>query len=117
MATDKSASKARGRQRENNRIYGYPLPLLFSPPAPLPSNSSLLTQIGIKLGYTAFENPQCEGVFDVLTQSVWIVDSKDAMILWRRGFFGKGSLSRSEPSWLERRKHEIQQRAKKGWLV
>jgi hypothetical protein len=27
---------------------------------------------------------------------------KHAMVLWRRGFFGKGDLSRSEPSWLAR---------------
>ena len=27
------------------------------------------------------------------------------MILWRRGFFGKGNLSRSEPSWLVRQSH------------
>jgi len=36
------------------------------------------------------------------TRSVWVLQSKDAILLWQRGFFGKGDLSRSEPSWLTR---------------
>jgi tRNA-splicing endonuclease subunit Sen2 len=49
------------------------------------------------------EVPKCTGVFDPLTRSVWVVDKDDMDILFRRGFFGKGTLSRSEPSWRERR--------------
>ncbi|KAI0060932.1 tRNA-intron endonuclease catalytic domain-like protein [Artomyces pyxidatus] len=47
-------------------------------------------------------NPHCEGILDPPTRSVWVTNSTDAKILWRRGFFGKGNLSRSEPSWLAR---------------
>lgn len=38
---------------------------------------------------------------------------KDAMVLWQRGFFGKGDLSRSEPSWLARQIN-ARKLAKKG---
>jgi hypothetical protein len=31
----------------------------------------------------------------------------DMVILWRKGFFGKGALSRSEPSWKRRVENKI----------
>ncbi|KAF8582725.1 hypothetical protein K439DRAFT_1661631 [Ramaria rubella] len=109
-ALDSSASKGRGRQKETNRIYGYPLPILFSVPEPTRSWT-------FHLGLPAFQQiqvqkPQCEGCFDPCTRSVWVINSEHSMILWQRGFFGKGNLSRSEPSWLVRRVHEQKQRAK-----
>ncbi|KAF8492499.1 hypothetical protein JB92DRAFT_3002755 [Gautieria morchelliformis] len=108
---DVSASKGRGRQKEINRIYAYPLPILFSPPEPPHSGAS---HVGLFAFRSRVENPQCEGVWDPCTRSVWIVNSDHSMVLWQRGFFGKGSLSRSEPSWLVRRIHEQQQKAKKA---
>lgn len=45
------------------------------------------------------------GHYDPMTRSVWVTDPHGAQVLWRRGFFGKGSLSRSEPTWLERLVH------------
>ena len=33
-----------------------------------------------------------------------VTDEKAIRVLWENGFFGKGSLSRSEPSWLDREK-------------
>ena len=91
--------KGSARHNENVRIYANPLPLLFlnSPP------SRIRSVIGL-LGLSLVEviNPHCEGFFDATTRSVWVFQSKDAMLLWRRGFFGKGDLSRSEPSWLAR---------------
>ena len=92
-----------GPQRaENNRIYANPLPLLFI----TPKSTSILSPhrvLGL-LGFnqTRVENPHCQGILDLTTKSVWIVDRKEAMILWHRGFFGKGDLSRSEPSWYSR---------------
>ncbi|KAF9427381.1 tRNA splicing endonuclease subunit sen2 [Entomortierella beljakovae] len=35
-------------------------------------------------------------------QSVWVTKEKDMRILFRQGFFGKGTLSRSEATWKER---------------
>lgn len=92
-------NKGGGRRNENNRIYAHPLPLIFS--ADPPSHfRSLLGLVGLSL--TEVLNPHCEGFFDPSTRSVWVSNPKDSTILWRRGFFGKGDLSRSEPSWLAR---------------
>ncbi|CAL1714972.1 unnamed protein product [Somion occarium] len=90
--------KGGGRRFENNRIYAYPLPLIIPTPEERPS--SLYKALGIFKGLTAeVLNPHCEGTFDVATRSIWVINSRDIQILWRRGFFGKGDLSRSEPSW------------------
>lgn len=96
------SGKAGSRKAENNRIYAHPLPLLFVPPSPS-GYFSPHRILGI-FGFSGvrIENPHCEGVLDPMTRSVWIVNRKHAMILWQRGFFGKGDLSRSEPSWYTR---------------
>ena len=96
----KGSQKSGARRAENNRIYAHPLPLAFFAPD---AQSRLGHVLGL-FGYssTRLENPHCEGIFDPATRSVWITNQKDSMILWRRGFFGKGDLSRSEPSWLAR---------------
>ncbi|OCH90998.1 hypothetical protein OBBRIDRAFT_552999 [Obba rivulosa] len=93
------ANKGGARRNENNRIYGLPLPLEFSTPATARFHPArhILGLFGIP--DTRILNPHCEGTFDPLTCSVWVTNSKDSTILWRRGFFGKGDLSRSEPSW------------------
>ncbi|KAG2011385.1 tRNA-intron endonuclease [Coprinopsis cinerea AmutBmut pab1-1] len=95
----KRSRKGGARNHENNRIYAHPLPLLFvdSPAGPV---KSVLGLLGLSL--TRIENPHCEGIFDPITRSVWVSNMEDSMVLWRRGFFGKGNLSRSEPSWLSR---------------
>ncbi|KAF8159788.1 hypothetical protein B0H34DRAFT_748609 [Crassisporium funariophilum] len=93
------AHKGGARRYENNRIYGNPLPLLFIEPPPS-RTQSVLGLLGLSL--TRVENPHCEGVFDPITRSVWVSKSEHYLILWRRGFFGKGDLSRSDPSWLAR---------------
>ncbi|OBZ73490.1 putative tRNA-splicing endonuclease subunit sen2 [Grifola frondosa] len=90
--------KGGARRGENNRIYANPLPLVFSQTESY--TSYILDLFGIP--NILVNNPSCEGVFDPITRSVWITSSKDSMILWRRGFFGKGDLSRSEPSWYAR---------------
>ncbi|KAF9106658.1 tRNA splicing endonuclease subunit sen2 [Mortierella sp. GBA35] len=43
-----------------------------------------------------------QGDFHLGGASVWIHDSKDMATLFRQGFFGKGTLSRSEATWRER---------------
>ncbi|KAA1468778.1 hypothetical protein DENSPDRAFT_794957 [Dentipellis sp. KUC8613] len=91
--------KGGARRNDNNKIYGNPLPLIFS----TPESKVVSSALGL-FGFSGSRlvNPRCEGIFDPTTRSVWITNSKDSMILWRRGFFGKGNLSRSEPSWLAR---------------
>ncbi|KAK8865648.1 hypothetical protein IAR55_000793 [Kwoniella newhampshirensis] len=52
---------------------------------------------------TIIEYPVCIGTFDPVTRSVWVEDEGSKETLFNKGFFGKGSLSRSEPSWKQRR--------------
>ncbi|KAF9786490.1 hypothetical protein BJ322DRAFT_1059914 [Thelephora terrestris] len=79
------------RRAENNKIYAHPIPLVF-----------LQSYVALGLSRHIVLNPCCEGYWDPLTRSVWVTNPKDSAILWQRGFFGKGNLSRSEPSWLSR---------------
>ncbi|GAA5839511.1 hypothetical protein JCM9279_005964 [Rhodotorula babjevae] len=46
--------------------------------------------------------PRVDAVWDSLLQAVAVPDDADMTQLWRQGFFGKGFLSRSEPSWRRR---------------
>lgn len=94
------SSQKNGLRRDNiNKIYTFPLPLVFFDPAPNQPRS-VFSFLGLPL--TNIENPHCDGYLDMITHSVWVVDSVHSKALWRRGFFGKGDLSRSEPSWLAR---------------
>jgi tRNA-splicing endonuclease subunit Sen2 len=96
---DSSQKKGNRKRNENNLIYANPLPIAFSPI----ENRFIVTALGIfGISPARVLNPRCKGIFDPITRSVWITDLNDRMILWRRGFFGKGNLSRSEPSWLVR---------------
>ncbi|EGN92189.1 hypothetical protein SERLA73DRAFT_117634 [Serpula lacrymans var. lacrymans S7.3] len=96
----KGRRKGGPRNNENNRIYGNPLPVIFNTPTERPPIYKALGLFGIPIHEIL--NPHCEGFVDVATRSVWVSDSKQSMLLWQRGFFGKGDLSRSEPSWLAR---------------
>jgi tRNA-splicing endonuclease subunit Sen2 len=99
---DSSQKKGSRRRNENNVIYANPLPISFSPI----ENRFTVTALGIfGVSPTRVLNPRCEGTFDPTTRSVWVTNRRDSMVLWRRGFFGKGNLSRSEPSWLARQSH------------
>ncbi|KAI0255819.1 hypothetical protein BJV78DRAFT_1273358 [Lactifluus subvellereus] len=96
---DSSQKKSSRKRNENNLIYANPLPITFS----RIENRFIVTALGIfGISPARVLNPRCKGTFDPITRSVWITDPNDRMILWRRGFFGKGNLSRSEPSWLLR---------------
>ena len=101
-AGKKGGGKGGPQRAENNRIYANALPLLFITPKN-PRTFSPHRVLGLfGINQTRIENPHCEGILDLATRSVWVVNRKDAMILWQRGFFGKGDLSRSEPSWYSR---------------
>lgn len=95
----KGPNKGGARRHENDRIYAHPLPLIFSDPSSSRTRS-ILGLLGLSRSQVI--NPHCEGYYDPSTRSVWVVNQRDSEILWRRGFFGKGNLSRSEPSWFVR---------------
>ncbi|KAF9245279.1 hypothetical protein BU15DRAFT_85612 [Melanogaster broomeanus] len=91
-----------------------PSPSILTEPSPPSLLQKSLGLLGVSV--TQVLNPHCEGVLDVATRSVWVLDMKDAMVLWQRGFFGKGDLSRSEPSWLARQINARNQ-AKQGGMT
>jgi tRNA-splicing endonuclease subunit Sen2 len=106
MARGKSSGNAKssGRRAEIQKEYAHPLPIAF-PNLPLYPRLALST-----LGLSNFiiDHPCCIGTIDTDTQSVWVSDAKDIAVLWKRGFFGKGNLSRSEPTWFARQQGSSQ---------
>ncbi|KAG9312942.1 hypothetical protein JVU11DRAFT_6377 [Chiua virens] len=110
----KFSQKSSARRTQNNRIHAHPLPIVLNEPSHPSFLQRTLNLFGLPI--TDILNPHCHGVLDVATRSVWVLDTKDAMLLWQRGFFGKGDLSRSEPSWLARQLN-ARKLAKKGIMT
>ncbi|KAF9221369.1 hypothetical protein BS17DRAFT_263713 [Gyrodon lividus] len=110
----KFSQKSSARRTETNRIYSNPLPIILTEPSQPSLLHKALGLLGVSV--TQILNPHCEGVLDLATRSVWVLNMKDAMVLWQRGFFGKGDLSRSEPSWLARQINARKQ-AKQGGVT
>ncbi|KAJ9368214.1 hypothetical protein DTO282F9_8435 [Paecilomyces variotii] len=100
--------RARPQRPNYGHIHRFPLPLEVHPLPPLiPHNP--LSIISVVLSYlTYLISPPHHAVypayFDSATSSAHVTDEKAIRALWEMGFFGRGSLSRSEPSWLEREK-------------
>jgi len=97
-----------GRQRHlsNVRKYGSPLPILLqTQPIKSSQSQSFLSSYlpSIFSPSHAIESPRSTGIYHPLTRSVIVTGKDDIEILFRRGFFGKGTLSRSEPTWRDRR--------------
>ncbi|KIR30541.1 tRNA-splicing endonuclease subunit Sen2 [Cryptococcus deuterogattii LA55] len=106
MAQQQPQSKLppRARYAANNRKYGTPLPILFpSSSSSSTSSKSILTSFLPSLSSTRVEIQHITGEYDPITGSVWITDPRMMDLAFQKGFFGKGSLSRSEPSWRARR--------------
>lgn len=103
-----NARPARPRKPNYKHIHRFPLPISVHPLPPLiPHNP--LSIVSVLLSYLTYfiTSPRQEvysAYFDSDTSSVHVTDEKAIRALWEMGFFGKGSLSRSEPSWLEREK-------------
>ncbi|KAH8702299.1 hypothetical protein BGW36DRAFT_372547 [Talaromyces proteolyticus] len=96
-------------QKPNYRhIHRFPLPVAAHPLPPLiPHNP--LSIISVLFSYLTYlvSPPKKEvysAYFDSATSSVHVTDEQAMRALWEMGFFGKGTLSRSEPSWHEREK-------------
>ncbi|KAJ5495213.1 hypothetical protein N7539_000329 [Penicillium diatomitis] len=103
------AARAPRPPRPNYRnIHRFPLPVnVHHVPSVIPHNP--LSIISVALSYLTFlVSPPHQKVysacFDSATSSVHVTDEKTIRALWEMGFFGKGSLSRSEPNWLEQEK-------------
>lgn len=108
--------KPRPRRPKYNEIHVKPLPLDVHPlPAFIPHNPLSLVRIAIALLSHSLRAPTSRKVvhqayFSEDTQSIHVTDAESIRALWEQGFWGKGSLSRSEPQWLlaERRRRGIE---------
>lgn len=93
------------------KIHAKPLPVAAYPPPPLiPHNPLSILHIAFTYLYRLLAPPSShpeilyQAYFSPETRSVHVTDETAIGALWESGFFGKGSLSRSEPSWLDREK-------------
>ena len=115
-----SAAKSRRPPRRNfNAIHSQPLPLrttplpAFHPTSPLSLLRLAWFLLSETLTYRASisslpsHSKAYQGYYSPATRSVHITDEAPARALWEQGFFGKGSLSRSEPEWLQREKDRL----------
>ncbi|KAJ2976161.1 hypothetical protein NQ176_g5110 [Zarea fungicola] len=92
-----------------NQIYALPVPVRTFPlPAFYPNNPISIIHVAYAWLRQTVRPPPAEpsvtfrGVWSESTNSVHVTDEKCVRGLWEQGFFGKGSLSRSEPNWLKR---------------
>ncbi|KAL4927784.1 chromatin-binding protein RAD9 [Aspergillus undulatus] len=98
----------RRHKPDYRHIHRFPLPLPVHPLPPLiPHNP--LSVVSVLLSYLTYfiappHNDIHSAYFDSNTSSVHVTDERTIRALWEMGFFGKGSLSRSEPTWLEQEK-------------
>ncbi|KAK3377549.1 hypothetical protein B0H63DRAFT_398226 [Podospora didyma] len=100
------------------KVYALPAPIKTFPlPSFNPSNPLSLLHLACAWVWEIVAPPPAEpsvihqGFWDPATRSVHISDPSSIRALWEQGFFGKGSLSRSEPNWLKR---EISRRGSEG---
>ncbi|KAK6509680.1 tRNA splicing endonuclease subunit sen2 [Arthrobotrys musiformis] len=104
-APNKPPYSGKPKRPNYNLIHADPLPVvLYHSPPLIPHNPlSLLHHL-----YLFFfppvqsHNVKYIGVFSPVTMSVEVRDPTAVLDLWNKGFWGKGSLSRSEPTWLNR---------------
>lgn len=92
-----------------NQVYALPLPIRTFPlPTFYPHNPVSLLHLAFAWLRQVLHPPPPEpsvihaGIWDPETRSVHIKDPASIRALWEQGFYGKGSLSRSEPNWLKR---------------
>lgn len=111
LEAEKPARRKGNRKPNYSHIHRNPLPLEIYPlPVLIPHNP--LSLLAIALSYLAQvlapprRQPLYNGYFSSATSSVHVTNAATARRLWEMGFFGKGSLSRSEPTWLESQKRK-----------
>lgn len=116
-STSASPSPAPGRKgqpRPNlHLLYKQPAPLNIFPFPSLTSNPISLLHLAFTWLSQVLAPPPAEpsvvhtAYWDHDTKTITVADEKSMIDLWQQGFFGKGSLSRSEPNWLKREKTRL----------
>ncbi|KAJ4392391.1 tRNA splicing endonuclease subunit sen2 [Neurospora sp. IMI 360204] len=122
-STNPAASSAPPRPQRvpYHQIYKLPAPIRTFPlPTFYPSNPLSLFHLAVAWLRQVLLPPSAEpsviheGIWDPDTRSVHVKDPKSIRALWEQGFYGKGSLSRSEPNWFKR---ELSRRGLDGTTV
>ena len=113
VGSAKNPRAIKPRRPNYNAIHSQPLPVKVYPLPPLIPNNPLsilhiaYVYISQWIFWPSSRTPEkYQGYFSPETRSVHINDEKAMRALWESGFFGKGSLSRSEPTWLDREKRK-----------
>lgn len=113
-ASPSPASARKGQPRPNlHLLYKQPAPLKIFPFPSLTSNPISLLHLAFTWLSQVLSPPPAEpsavhtAYWDHETKTITIRDEKSMIDLWQQGFFGKGSLSRSEPNWLKREKTRL----------
>lgn len=108
----KPNAKQRPKRPNHAKIHAQPLPIVTHPlPAFVPHNPLSLLRIAYLICSQYFYPPASHppnrhvAYLSYETRSIHVTDPASVRALWEQGFFGKGSLSRSEPTWLDREKH------------
>ncbi|KAK8186896.1 uncharacterized protein BKA78DRAFT_256173 [Phyllosticta capitalensis] len=108
----KSAASKRPKRPNYAQIHERPLPIVTYPlPAFVPHNPLSLLRVAYLMVSQYFFPPPSHppkrhvAYLSYDTRSVHVTDWASVRALWEQGFFGKGSLSRSEPTWLDREKN------------
>lgn len=101
-------SKPKSSRPNYNQIHRNLLPIEVHPlPVLIPHNP--ISIVAIFLSYLTQvlyppTQPTYNGYFSSATSSIHVTDQETIRKLWEMGFFGRGNLSRSEPTWLENQK-------------
>ncbi|USP72938.1 hypothetical protein yc1106_00212 [Curvularia clavata] len=98
--------KPRPRRPNYNEIHAKPLPIdVYALPAFVPHNPISIVRLATSLILQFFWPPKShktihKAYYSLETESIHVTDPVSIRALWEHGFWGKGSLSRSEPQWL-----------------
>ena len=110
-----SPAPARKSQPRSNlhQLYKQPVPLKVFPFPTLTGNPISFLHLAFTWLSQVLSPPPAEpsvvhtAYWDAETRTLIVTDEKSMIDLWQQGFFGKGSLSRSEPNWLKREKTRL----------
>lgn len=111
-STKSETQTPRPRKPNYAQIHSRPLPLDVYPlPAFIPHNPLSIVRIAIAFISHSIWPPISpkivhQAYFSAETQSIHVTDPKSIRALWEQGFWGTGSLSRSEPRWLDQEKRK-----------
>lgn len=103
----------RPKRPNYHKLHARPMPLSVYPiPSFLPNNPLSLFRIAylVLRDWVSPPSPRAtiyNGYLSVATQSVHVTDPATVRALWEMGFFGTGTLSRSEPNWLDMERRRL----------